>query len=265
MKYFIDFEATQYSGQIISIGCVDENGREFYSLIKPKKERELTGFILDLTHIDRDELLAAPSADEVFTTFFAWIDKSAPVEFYCYGDSDAHFLGQTRKRLTTFEGQLGLSVISGALVDYSPQIKKHFELKTSIALRKVVSYYRGAEVEQTHNSLTDALFLKEVYEKSRSEKTVEGTPFPEYKIGANLQTVKRLIRAEKGNIKMVFTSYGKAADWIMNEHFSVRDTVNDKTRSKVCSRIMVAAEKNRPYCGYRWSVENRAGAAQPAE
>ena len=29
MDYFIDFEATQFSGEIISIGCVDENGKEF--------------------------------------------------------------------------------------------------------------------------------------------------------------------------------------------------------------------------------------------
>ena len=34
----------------------------------------------------------------------------------------------------------------------------------------------------------------------------------------------------------------------------VADKVNDKTKSKVCSRIMVAAERERPYCGYKWSV-----------
>ena len=26
MNYFIDFEATQFSNDIISIGCIDENG-----------------------------------------------------------------------------------------------------------------------------------------------------------------------------------------------------------------------------------------------
>ena len=35
MNYFIDFEATQFSNDIISIGCIDENGEEFYSLINP--------------------------------------------------------------------------------------------------------------------------------------------------------------------------------------------------------------------------------------
>ena len=41
MKYFIDFEATQFSNDIISIGCIDENGEEFYSLINPGEEKEV--------------------------------------------------------------------------------------------------------------------------------------------------------------------------------------------------------------------------------
>ena len=53
MKYFIDFEATQFSGEIISIGCVDENGRQFYTLVKPAKMSEMTDFIEELTGIHR--------------------------------------------------------------------------------------------------------------------------------------------------------------------------------------------------------------------
>lgn len=35
MKYFVDFEATQFAGEIISIGCVREDGKTFYSLVAP--------------------------------------------------------------------------------------------------------------------------------------------------------------------------------------------------------------------------------------
>lgn len=31
MKYFIDFEATQFSQEIISIGCIREDGQTFSS------------------------------------------------------------------------------------------------------------------------------------------------------------------------------------------------------------------------------------------
>ena len=254
MKYFIDFEATQFSGEIISIGCVDETGREFYTLLKPVKMRHITDFILDLTHISREEIAAAPDADTAFTAFLDWLRQDEIADFYCYGDSDAVFLSRTRRHLKTFRAQLGLSMILGGLNDFSVDVKKHFGLKTSIALKKVVAYYRGGDVEQTHNSLADALFLKEVYEKSRNEEVV-GTPFPEYRSGANLPKIKKLIKAVKGNVRMEFTSYGKAADWVMSEQLSVRDTVNGKTKSKVCSRIVNAAEKERPYCGFEWSIE----------
>lgn len=256
MKYFIDFEATQFSGEIISIGCVDETGREFYTLLQPAKMRHITDFILELTHISREEIAAAPDADAAFSAFLDWLRQDETAEFYCYGDSDAVFLARTRRHLKTFRAQLGLSMILGGLNDFSVDVKKHFGLKTSIALKKVVAYYRGREVEQTHNSLSDALFLKEVYEKSRGEEVV-GTPFPEYRTGADLPKIKRLIKAVKGNVRVEFSSFGKAADWVMSEQLSVGDTVNDKTKSKVCSRIVNAAEKEKPYCGFAWSVEQR--------
>ena len=36
MNYFIDFEATQFSSGIISVGCVAENGAEFYTIVNTK-------------------------------------------------------------------------------------------------------------------------------------------------------------------------------------------------------------------------------------
>lgn len=70
MKYFIDFEATQFSQEIISIGCVREDGKNFYSLIKPKKLSGITDFITSLTGITKDMVREAPNSDEVFKNFF---------------------------------------------------------------------------------------------------------------------------------------------------------------------------------------------------
>lgn len=50
MNYFIDFEATQFSGEIISVGCVREDGETFYVLVQPQKGK-LTPFITNLTGI----------------------------------------------------------------------------------------------------------------------------------------------------------------------------------------------------------------------
>ena len=42
MKYFLDFEATQFSHRIISIGAVCENGHSFYSLVKPESKYKIS-------------------------------------------------------------------------------------------------------------------------------------------------------------------------------------------------------------------------------
>ncbi len=256
MIYFIDFEATQFSGEIISMGCADENGRRFYSLVKPSKMSDMTNFISSLTGITADDLGAAPCADEVFNSFLDWLDHGEVAKFYCYGDSDLYFLNRTLSRITDFRAQLGLSVIQAGLSDYSKEIKKLFSLKHSIALKKVAAYYRGEAVVQTHNSLDDALLLKEIYDKSQSEPVPE-CPFPEYQTGADLPSIKKLIKAERGSVRLEFTTFGKAADWVMTEQLNMNDTVTEKTKSKVCSRIINAAEKDRLYCGYTWSIENR--------
>ena len=67
MKYFIDFEAMQFSNEIISVGCVSENGEKFYSLVQPKKAKKITDFITTLTGITYEDLDCAPSADKVFS------------------------------------------------------------------------------------------------------------------------------------------------------------------------------------------------------
>lgn len=123
-------------------------------------------------------------------------------------------------------------------------------------MKKVVEYYRGENIIQNHNSLEDAIYLKEVYENSVNE-VVKECPFPEYKSENNKPKIKKLITAERGNIKKEFASYGKAADWVVADQLSVGDLFDDKTKSKICNRIKKAAEKSKQYFGYNWIVENK--------
>ena len=95
MKYFIDFEAMQFSNYIISIGCVREDGDTFYSLVKPasKDHNKISKSISDLTGITNDMLTNAPEAYEVFEKFFSWVKLQSVTsgetpEFYCYGNCD---------------------------------------------------------------------------------------------------------------------------------------------------------------------------------
>ena len=72
MKYFIDFEAMQFSNYIISVGCVREDGKEFYSLVHTPEntKKNVSKFITDLTGITTEMVSDAPSPEEVFNKFF---------------------------------------------------------------------------------------------------------------------------------------------------------------------------------------------------
>ena len=164
MKYFIDLEATQFSNEIISIGCVREDGETFYSLVNVSKNK-MTNFITELTGITKEDVSTAPSSDEVFTKFYDWlIPDESKVQFFCYGNADLGFIRKNLNKATTVKAQMALSVLALHLVDYSKCVERHFGLIKSISLKKVLAYYRQvAEVEQNHNALEDALFLKEIY------------------------------------------------------------------------------------------------------
>ena len=74
MKFYIDFEATQFTEQIISIGCIDEVGNSFYSLVKPQLENfKISNFITELTGISKNDLINQKTADDVFIDFFDYI------------------------------------------------------------------------------------------------------------------------------------------------------------------------------------------------
>lgn len=167
MNYFIDFEATQFSNEIISVGCVNEKGDTFSSLVKPKKK--LTTFITELTGITQEMVDNAPSSDEVFTSMYNWMDKDEEPHFFCYGNTDITFVKKNLSKTSNFKASCMLSMIGMNLINYAGEVKAHFGLISPIGLIKIVSHYRGYEVEQAHDALEDALFLKEVYDNVSHE------------------------------------------------------------------------------------------------
>ena len=155
MKYFIDFEATQFSNEIISIGCVRETGETFYALVNPKKK--LTQFITDLTGITDEMLRNAPEADIVFKEFFDWCShyENDPRLFYCYGSSDITFVKNNArksnkgmfKRPFSFDGRIRrLELWLSLLILYLYAfliilVKNALEQLENLHLRKLIVFY----------------------------------------------------------------------------------------------------------------------------
>ena len=134
MRYFIDFEAAQPSNDIISVGCVDENGRSFYTLVQPGKNVCISEFITELTGITSEQISEAPNADQAFRELFEWIDKTQTVKFICYGDCDKVFVKRTMSYVTDFIAQCMLSLIFARIEDYSFDVMRHFKINERISL-----------------------------------------------------------------------------------------------------------------------------------
>lgn len=274
MKYFIDFEATQYSNEIIAVGCIREDGKTFYSLIKPHKK--LTPFIISLTGIKNEELEYAKSSDEVFSEFFDWMDQSSSAEFYCYGNCDITFIRKNLYCFTkSFKAQCALTIMATTLKDYSHSVKNYFRLKNCISLVKVISYFRGLEtpVVQNHNALEDAIFLKEVYDNiSKNLKPIqlEEIPFPGHE---TIGKVKIDEITKNSTINMNCIVYKKKKGEIINEYQSMAEAVeaalkmfDEDTRkiaslnkNRVAKKINRAFLKKEQYLNYRWEVIPKEG------
>lgn len=261
MKYFIDFEATQFSNEIISIGCVRENGDEFYSLVNPKKK--ITAFITELTGITDEMLQTAPTPEQVFSQFFDWcaeVEDDLPI-FYCYGNSDIHFVQKNFSKSKNFKAKNILGYLYSDLYDYEPMVRKHFGLIQAVSLIKVTNYYKQEEITQNHNALSDAKMLKFVYEQIQEHTPSEDRDaFPEYQ---NKQTQPQedwskyiVHRIKRGKIEETFVGMDAAVDWVFNQlpDNGEKDRV---IRKNLANKIKNSSNTRKKYLTYRWKIEKK--------
>lgn len=164
MKFYLDFEAAQYTGRIISIGCACENGAKFKSFISLPKGEKVGKEVSELTGITDEMLRSAPTADVVFAQLFEWVRsicKDIPI-YYVYGDADKGFLKNTIKKMTDFTAITFASSIINFMEDYSPNIRKHYGIL--IGLNKVYNLMKNTNDTQRHDALEDAEMLQYIDE-----------------------------------------------------------------------------------------------------
>ena len=262
MKYFIDFEATQFSNEIIEIGCIREDGAKFKSYVNA--ENKLTNFIINLTGITQEIIDNAPSSDTVFSFFYRWLQEdNSNIEFYCYGNSDIDFVKKNLQKTKNFEAQAALSMIGMALNDYSQFVKKYFGLIKPIGLVKVLAHYRGVEsIEQNHDALEDAKFLKEVYDYIQAEGEIENCPFPDYQKKVVKKLVQPKIEVPKGvsyiarirkkQIVETYTTMDEAVTWIINQ--ASENQRGEMKPENVAKRVRRASGQNQPYISWKWEI-----------
>lgn len=261
MKYFIDFEF--YNSpvyRISSVGCIDENGQEFYSLVR-QSDSEIDDNYCKTRMISRLGFLSAPSINDVFVKLYRWINHNDNVEFYCYGGADYTFIDFALKEKISFEANCMLCFLIQNMIDYSVSASRFFHTKSKIALIKIINYIRGYEVKQLHNALDDAKFLKEVFEYTQKNEPLKAFPFAEYETSDTICDVTKslsCIVATSSNKTYSFDNLINAALFftghckpnVTNEHYCeiVESTVE---------RIKTAIKNHTKFMGLFWQLEQK--------
>ena len=246
---FIDFEASQYTQEIISVGAVADTGEEFYSLVNTK--HTIGRFVSELTGINQKDIYKAKTADCVFDDLYSWLydltDDSSKIQFICYGNCDMSFAINTLKSLKwSMCAQMVLSLIICNMVDYSEYVKSYFGLSRHIGLLKVAQYYsNNYDLVQTHNALDDAKMLKFIYENVQKGEPMVDNPFEEY-----MQRIE--LYDNDGNLIETFYGMAQAVKWISE----INKMPAGSHRNRIVNKILAASQQKKSYCGFNWVVSN---------
>lgn len=179
MNFFVDFEAHQPSGRILSIGCTAYQDETFYVICKSPKDK-VSDFITNLTGITEDMVNEiGVDYNEAFTQFFDYIemtqtDEKAP-KFYVYGHEDANFLKTTLHYLTSPKAYAAAAMVLAGMVDLSQQVCQHL-MTNGISLRRAIELVRQETVVQRHNALDDALMLEELAANFKNLEPINDKP-----------------------------------------------------------------------------------------
>lgn len=289
MNFYLDFEATQFSHRIISIGCTTDNGETFSTLVKPSKPEKLTAFITELTGITNEMLAEAPSANDAFNQFFDWVisvnDNQMP-QYFCYGDSDAKFIERTAKYMTDTRAISFAMSVKAMLIDYSSTVTNYLAVQ-QIALKKVVALIEDSdEAIQNHNALEDAEMLRKVVKELQTKCTpadteklaaIKSTPKPKnnkylpdicyhwpsnpkkkYEADTKATEDNYMCKCvdQSGRHVKYFDSVETAAIWLIRykiaNHFAFK---REGDLAKVIERLIDRVQKGSQPYGFTWEIK----------
>lgn len=271
MNYFIDFEATQFSEEIISVGCIREDGETFYALVAPVKGK-ITPFITNLTGITAEMLETAFSAEQVFESFYDWAFSNPEIipNFYVWGNSDCSFIQHTYRNINSLKARMALGYIAGSMKNYAKVCKKYLKWATdNHGLLKTLQRF-NPEAEQNHNALDDAVMLKQVYDfmnKNSREQLIEifndwSKDFISEEISkieknnitvADLPTGTIYIRTNRKKITQIFASTREAATWL-RENKCKNQAYDDFNFETTMNKIIKSCRNGSMYYNIKWRM-----------
>ncbi len=253
MNYFIDFEANSPSGEIISIGCVSENGEEFYSLVNCSTP--LDNYVKKITHLRQEQIDKAKLIDTVLVSFFSWLMATNKkdyfnwndTKFYHYGSEDTKFIKATLKNIQNSVNYEQFSAVMTRCANYDKEVQKFFSINQPISLIAAANYFKTEPEEQTHNALDDAKLLKSIFENIDGKESIGPVDF----------TFDHKIIVRKHKKKKEIVKY-KTVDEVLTfcmANIPEEYRHDDKIKNRMRNRLKKAIIQKTKYCGFNWSVE----------
>ena len=249
MKYYIDFEATEEKQEIISVGCVREDGKEFYSLVH--SDDPITLKIEEITGISQADIDEAPSAREAFEALadFCKQDEELP-EFINYGDADADYVYNTFSNASSLKEAGMLSFLYLNMYDIADDVKQFFYVNKTISLEKLGKYFDKDMDDQNHNALDDAKLLKMVCDNMKNGKQ-DSNVFNEYLDPLRYpDIVSKVLRMQGSSIVNEFDSLEDAVAWVKAQP----DDKGHKYVQNAAEKIKTAAKNGSRYFDSSWRI-----------
>lgn len=289
MNFYVDFEATQFSHCVLSIGCVSETGTTFETLVNSEGNEGVTEFITKLTGLTPEMVANAPTPDQAFNLFREFVEEESGDEdakFFCYGDSDKVFLQKTLRFMKDETAMEFVCHVKDSLVNYQKNVSTYFHSPNNVSLKKLYNFIQQENEKQKHDALEDAKMLQLVHEKLMDVcaptdlAQVEAMPavqerhFPEPKKAPELFTswngqdkwkvnteanetsfkVKCVDLFSPGRVKYFKNTY-IAALWVL-KYFTRGMTPKKESHVQTVKNLILAAiQSNQPYYGMAWSVK----------
>ena len=257
MNIYIDFEATQPEQEIISIGAVAENGKTFYSLVKPQFSK-VSQYITEMTGITNAQLENEYGLNAVLDLFYIWCkdqeDNLANWHFYSYGNTDIDFLKYSFCNLKTERPLVIASYMMATMQDYSKVVRNYFH--GTVSLIRAFNFLKELDDKQKHNALDDAKMLAEVYSKISNQTPLEENPFKvtreEQEAHYTFPSGRFFCKGLGKNAKeREFADIHEAMEWLINTNIRAEDR-EAVHRDRMATKIMKSIRKHSNYMGYKW-------------
>ena len=240
-KIYIDFEMNMSSNKtkkdmfdadIIAIGAIKydtESGEidDFKSLIKPISNLRIYPHIQELTNITQEDILQAPSYEEVMRRFKKWLGEYDKIEgIYTFGNLDFTCFNNTDKRSSKkYNHPRFVNNIKDLFIDIKDKyINYGIRCMNYVSLKNLLSYANIDFYGDAHDPLYDA------YNLFILDKTLENSE--EIR---NVLTIKDIIRPP-------FTTINKELENIFiqyQEKFSKNDELHKSISIEILKTVLL--------------------------